>query len=514
MNSHRTSAARGCLAAFAFALAGCAPLPPLEGNRTASHALQDTASTPLGQAIAPEAARHPGLTGIEPIGDGRVALGMRLALLRAATRSVDIQTFIWRDDHSGILLYEEIVRAAERGVRVRLLLDDVNAQGLDPIFSLLDAQPNVELRLYNPFTSRGSRGLGFLGDFARLNRRMHNKSFTVDNQAAIVGGRNIADEYFEAGDGLSFADFDLLAVGAAVAEVSKQFDLYWNSASSYPARLIIDRQPAVGRAELAARAQAIHDSPNVRKYAEAMNRTPQAQALLGRTLQFEWTTARVVHDDPAKTLDPGEDEGLQLLPRLFQEFGEPVSDFDLVSPYFVPGQQGTESLAAMSRRGVRVRVLTNSLAGTDEVSVHSGYAKRRKDLLHAGVQLLEIKPSAAPILKRGEEIGKHSTAGLHAKTFAVDHKKIFVGSFNFDPRSAKLNTEMGLVIESPSLARRLSAVLDGASPALAYRVTLEPDGSLRWHDGLGATLDDEPETSWARRLKVRIFSWLPIEWLL
>jgi len=514
VNRDRTAAARGCLLALALALAGCAPLPALDGHRTASHALQDTANTPLGKAVAPEAARHPGLTGVEPIGDGRVALGMRIALLRAATRSVDIQTFIWRDDHSGILLYEEVVRAAERGVRVRLLLDDVNAQGLDPMFALLDAQANIQLRLYNPFTSRGSRGLGFLGDFARLNRRMHNKSFTVDNQAAIVGGRNIADEYFEAGDGLSFADFDILAVGAAVAEISQEFDLYWNSASSYPARLIIDRHQAVSRAELAARAEAIHDSPIVRRYAEAVIRTPQAQALIARTLQFEWTTARVVHDDPAKTLDPGEDDRLQLLPRLFKAFGEPVADFDLVSPYFVPGQQGTEALVALARRGVRVRILTNSLAGTDEVSVHSGYAKRRKDLLQAGVQLLEIKPSAAPILQRGEEIGKHSTAGLHAKTFAVDGSKIFVGSFNFDPRSAKLNTEMGLVIESRSLARRLSAMLDDASPGLAYRVTLEPDGSLRWHDGLGATLDEEPETGWARRLKVRIFSWLPIEWLL
>ena len=513
MSSQRPSIAPAWLLAMAVSIAGCAPLPPLTG-RTESYALQDTSATPLGQAIAPEAEQHPGQTGIEPIADGRVALGMRLAMLRAATRSLDIQTFIWHADNSGTLLYEEVLRAAERGVRVRLLLDDVNMQGLDPIFALLDAQPNIQLRLYNPFTSRGSRGFGFLGDFHRLNRRMHNKSFTVDNQVAIVGGRNIADEYFEAGDGLSFADFDLLAVGAAVAEVSKQFDLYWNSPSSYPARLIIDRQPAVGRPELAARAQAIHDSPNVRKYAEAVIRTSQAQALIGRTLQFEWTTARVVHDDPAKTLDPGEDHRLQLLPRLFEAFGAPVADFDLVSPYFVPGQQGTEALAALARRGVRVRVLTNSLAGTDEVSVHSGYAKRRKDLLHAGVQLLEIKPSAAPILKRGEEIGKHSTAGLHAKTFAIDSRKIFVGSFNFDPRSAKLNTEMGLVIESASLARRLSAVLDDASPALAYRVTLEPDGSLRWHDGLGATLDDEPETGWARRLKVRIFSWLPIEWLL
>ena len=202
MSPQRSSIAPAWLLAMAVAIAGCAPLPPLDG-RTESYALQDTAATPLGQAIAPEAERHPGLTGIEPIADGRVALGMRLAMLRAATRSLDIQTFIWHADNSGTLLYEEVLRAAERGVRVRLLLDDVNMQGLDPIFALLDAQPNIQLRLYNPFTSRGSRGLGFLGDFHRLNRRMHNKSFTVDNQVAIVGGRNIADEYFEAGEGLA-----------------------------------------------------------------------------------------------------------------------------------------------------------------------------------------------------------------------------------------------------------------------------------------------------------------------
>ena len=185
-----------------------------------------------------------------------------------------------------------------------------------------------------------------------------------------------------------------------------------------------------------------------------------------------------------------------------------------MSPYFVPGKSGTEALVALARRGVRVRILTNSLAGTDEVSVHSGYARRRKELLRAGVQLFEIKPSAAPILKRGEEIGRHSTAGLHAKTFAVDRRRIFVGSFNFDPRSAKLNTEMGLVIDSATLAGQLSKVLDDASPALAYRVTLDADGKLLWHDGLGGTLDDEPETGWGRRMKVHIFSWLPIEWLL
>src|SRR5436190_7089779 len=237
MRPDRSSIVRVALLLLALGIAGCAPLPRLDDhNRRASHAFADTAATPLGRAIGPNAARHPGSTGIEPISDGRVALAMRLALLRAATRSIDIQTFIWHADNAGTLLYEEVLRAAERGVPVRLLLDDVNTEGLDPVFALLDGQPNVELRLYNPFTSRGSRGIGFLGDFERLNRRMHNKSFTVDNQASIVGGRNIADEYFETGDELSFADFDVVAVGAAVGAVSAQFDVYWNSGSAYPAR--------------------------------------------------------------------------------------------------------------------------------------------------------------------------------------------------------------------------------------------------------------------------------------
>jgi len=250
------------------------------------------------------------------------------------------------------------------------------------------------------------------------------------------------------------------------------------------------------------------------KYADAIARTPQAQALLAGELRFEWTTARVVHDDPDKTLGTSDDTNL-LLQRLMTAFGAPAAHFDLVSPYFVPGENGTEALAAMAKRGVRVRVLTNSLAATDETSVHSGYARRRKPLLRAGVELYEIKVGAATIKARAEEIGKqHSKAGLHAKTFAVDQRSVFVGSFNFDPRSAKLNTEMGLVIDSVPLARRLAAMFDTASPALAYHVSLDANDDLRWHDGAGVTLESEPEASWAQRVKVRIFSWLPIEWLL
>ena len=473
------------------ALAGCGSLPPLT-SRASSYALEDTAATTLGQAIAPEAGRHPGLSGVEALTDGRVAFGFRVALARAAALSIDIQTYIWKPDETGTLLFEEMLRAAERGVRVRLLLDDITTQGMDPILALLEAQPNIEVRLYNPFVGRGSRALGILGDFGRLNRRMHNKSFTVDNQVSIVGGRNLADEYFEAGGELNFADVDVMVVGAVVPAISTEFDLYWNSASAYPARLIIDRSPALGRAEFAQRAQdAIADA---RKYADAIARTPQAQALLAGELKFEWTSARVVHDDPDKTLSAKEDADL-LLRRLMAAFGAPAQQFDLVSPYFVPGEQGTEALASMARRGVRVRVLTNSLAATDEVSVHSGYERRRVALLKAGAELYEIKPDAATIQAHADEIGKHSKAGLHAKTFAVDQRSIFVGSFNFDPRSAKLNTEMGLVIDSPALAQRLSAMFDTASPRLAYRVTLGANDAVQWHDGHGATLDSEPEAS-------------------
>ena len=502
----------GWLLLCAVALSGCGSLPSLD-SRTPSHALRDTASTPLGRVLGPASASHPGLTGIEPVSDGRVAFGMRVALARAAVRSIDVQTFIWKADETGSVLFEEMLRAAERGVRVRLLLDDVNTAGLDPLFALLDAQPNIELRLYNPFVTRGSRGLGFLGDFERLNRRMHNKSFTVDNQVTIVGGRNIANEYFEAGEDLSFADLDVMAVGAAVPAVSTQFDTYWNSASSYPARLIIKRDPALGRAEFAQRTEQLMPA-DAAKYAEAINRTPQAQALLSGTMTFEWTTVRVVHDDPEKTLSGSEETSVQMVPRLLAAFGSPAKEFELVSPYFVPGDAGTEALVSLARRGVRVRVLTNSLAANDETSVHSGYARRRKELLRAGVELYEIKPAAAPIQARAAEIGKHSKAGLHAKTFAVDRRSIFVGSFNFDPRSAKLNTEMGMVIDSVPLAQRLSSMFDRASPSLAWRVTLGADDELQWHDGAGATLAEEPESSWGQRMKVRIFSVLPIEWLL
>ena len=494
-------------------LSACASVPSLEG-RTASYALDDTAGTPIGLALAPRIAEQPGRAGFVPIADGRAAFGWRVLLARAATRSIDIQTYIWHGDATGSMLFDEMLRAADRGVRVRLLLDDANTRGLDPTLALLDTHPNIELRLYNPFVGRRSRAVGLLGDFERLNHRMHNKSFTVDNQVAVVGGRNLGNEYFEAGDGTTFVDLDVVTVGEVVRSVSAEFDLFWNSASAFPVHAIVDPKQALDREAFAQRVRAWRDSAEALAFVQAVAQTQDIQRLLDRNLSFEWATAQVVHDDPAKTLQPETARELHLLPKLATVFGAAKAELDLVSPYFVPGESGTATLAALARRGVRVRVLTNSLAATDMAAVHAGYAKRREDLLRAGVQLFEFRRGAAAVRQQDSEIGSSAQAGLHAKTFAVDRRTLFVGSFNLDPRSSKLNTEMGLLIDSPKLASDLSAAIDRATPGLAYQVTLDPDGRMQWQDGTGAPHTSEPESGMLRRLWVRILAWLPIEWLL
>jgi putative cardiolipin synthase len=355
--------------------------------------------------------------------------------------------------------------------------------------------------------------MGFLADFTRLNHRMHNKSFTVDNAIAVVGGRNIADEYYEIGQS-GLVDLDVIIIGDAVRQVSTEFDLFWNSASAYPAKMIIARVTPEPRDALARRAQAVRDDPTSAKYADAIAHTEVVKGMRAGTVTPEWTTANLVYDDPAKTLSRQDVSELLLLPKLQAAFGQPVKSLDLISPYFVPGEAGTKALSALAKQGVRVRVLTNSLASTDVKSVHAGYVKYRKALLRAGVQLFELKPDAGAIERRAGEIGRGAKAGLHAKTYTVDGRAIFVGSFNLDPRSAKLNTEMGLVIDSATMAEALSSAVDKAYPASAYRVSIDQNGNLQWEDGTGKVFHSDPGTSWFDRATVEMGSWLPMEWLL
>jgi phosphatidylserine/phosphatidylglycerophosphate/cardiolipin synthase-like enzyme len=507
--------------AVALGVTGCASLPPNAG-RPETSALSDTSDTRLGRAIAPLIAAHPGKSGIHAMPIPTDAFAARIVLADLADKSLDVQYYIWHGDDTGNLLFEALWKAAERGVRVRVLLDDANTQGLDELIATFDAHPNIEVRLYNPFASRGSRAAAYLTDFTRLNRRMHNKSFTADNQAAVVGGRNIGDEYFGAGDEVMFADLDVVAVGDAVANVSKEFDLYWSSASAYPAAGIVGPAAPGAAGRLRERFAQTHADPGATQYIDAVRQTSLVRALLTRTVQLEWTEARVVRDDPAKTLDREARKEVLLLSDLAPYFGHPERSFDLVSPYFVPGKEGTEWLGAMARRGVAVRILTNSLAATDVGPVHAGYSKHREELLTAGVRLYELKPTADVEEMRAKRKGraggsKSSPESLHAKTFALDRKRIFVGSFNFDQRSAHLNTEMGLVIESEQLAGNLGSAFDNRIPDNAYEVRLKPNRGLEWIERTAAgevRHDDEPQSSALRRAWVRFLSWLPIDWLL
>ncbi|MCW5624142.1 MAG: phospholipase D family protein, partial [Burkholderiales bacterium] len=381
----------GILALFlASLLVACSPLPPLEGRPVSTH-LQDTADTQLGKVLKGPITEHPGLSGVYAVGDGRQAFAARALLADAAERSLDVQNYIWHNDMSGTLMFQALLRAAERGVRVRLLLDDNNTSGLDPTLAALDAHPNIEVRLFNPFMQRRWRLLGYATDFSRLNRRMHNKSFTADNQATIVGGRNVGDEYFGAGQEKLFLDLDVIAVGPVVGEVSKDFDRYWASESAYPVDRIVPPPNAAGIQALRDRATQYMTDPAARPYVSALKGTRLVRQLLSADLPFEWVKVRMVSDDPAKGLGKAPPHRM-ITQQLVDVLGAPEQELELVSPYLVPTIGGVNAFTDLSLSGVKITVLTNSLAATDVAAVHAGYAKRRRALLEAGVTLYEMKP--------------------------------------------------------------------------------------------------------------------------
>jgi putative cardiolipin synthase len=514
--SRRTALYRLALCLVLGLTAGCNNLPPLE-NRPASTADLNTGATRLGRAISPRVAAHPGTSGIYWLTDARDAFAARVLLAQEAERTLDVQYYIWHNDMTGTLLFAALRAAADRGVRVRLLLDDNNTQGLDALLAALDAHPHIEVRLFNPFVIRSVRALGYLTDFSRANRRMHNKSFTVDNQVTIVGGRNVGDEYFGAADDVLFADLDVMAIGPVVTEVSKDFDRYWNSNSSYPVAGFLRSVDDIALDALSAAAAGIERSPRALAYTRALRGSTFAQDLLEERLDFEWTGARLISDDPAKGLGLEAPRSL-VFNKLKKTMGEPVSELNLVSPYFVPTQAGTDAFVELARSGIKVRVLTNSLEATDVAAVHAGYAKHRKALLEAGVSLYELRRlTQASARRRVLGLSGSSASSLHSKTFSVDRSRVFVGSFNFDPRSASLNTEMGFVIDSPVLARRIFAAFDERMPAEAYEVRLSPEGQLYWLERRGKAVvrhDVEPGTSLGERAIVSVMSMLPIDWLL
>ena len=504
--------------AAALLVSGCASLPA-NIERTESRALSGTETTRLGQIAQPLLKAHPGESGFRPLRSGVDALLARMVLAQAAERSLDVQYYIWHDDMTGRIFADALLRAADRGVRVRVLLDDVGARANDETLLTLDAHPNIEIRLFNPVATRSFRNLGMLTDFSRVNRRMHNKSFIADNQRAILGGRNIGDEYFEAQSEVAFGDLDVLTVGKAVSDVSDAFDLYWNAPASYPISALLGRSsdPAkldTLRKQLAEYVDSQHDNPYVDR---ARSQLPGMLAT--GSDGFYWGKADLLYDDPSKISRAPEDTEGHLLPK-FAEFDSPVQhELLIVSPYFVPGEQGVGWLGGLVKRGVRVTVLTNSLAATDVGAVHAGYQRYRKALLEAGVRLYELKPEAIAHEreKRGGDI-TGSRSSLHAKTFVFDRSAVFIGSLNLDPRSIQLNTEIGLVCESAPLAGELAGTIEQNLDQIAWRLELDADASgnkrIVWveagADGV-RQLTEEPEVSTWRKFSVWFLGLLPIE---
>ncbi|CAN5381549.1 phospholipase D family protein [soil metagenome] len=474
----------------------------------------------LADALAPRLAAHPGLSGIHSLLDPHEAFAARMRFARIAERTLDVQYYIWRADMTGVLLFRELHQAAERGVRVRLLLDDNNTVGLDAMLTALDLHPNIEVRLFNPSRFRRFRLLNIVTNFSRANRRMHNKSMTVDNAATLIGGRNVGDEYFGAGHGPLFTDLDVAAIGPAVQAVSDDFERYWSCECAVRLAEVVAPGDSEQLERLLERAQTTEQRAEARQYVEAVHQTAFMTDLIEDTLVLDWAPTQLVSDDPRKGIGKAAARDLVLV-RLGDLLGEPKRVIDLVSAYFVPAKDGTARLVALAQAGVQIRILTNSLDATDVAAVHAGYAKRRRALLKAGVRLFELRRVAPRRRGRKNKLKSgplgSSSSSLHAKTFAVDEDFMFVGSFNFDPRSARLNTELGFLIDSRKMAGDIDRLFDDRVPELAYEVVLGRHGRMNWIeqvDGRTVRHPYEPDAAWFRRASVVVLSFLPIEWLL
>lgn len=493
----------------ALVLSGCATAP-LDFPKQESVALTATSDTRLGEKVSSWTSSHPGKSGFYPLIAGIDALGARLALIDRAERSIDAQYFLMKPDTAGSLFAAKLLEAADRGVRVRLLLDDIFTTVPDIAFRVLNQHPNIELRLFNPVGRDGIYYANFLGNFKLANRRMHNKSFTVDNQVSIVGGRNIADEYFELLTDAEFRDFDMLAIGPVAMDISGIFDRFWNHQLSVPMEAYKTGKKSPGLETARANIDRAVIDTNRQVYERS-----QSSAIIKDLLndQSEYFPAQswVVTDDPDKLVNKVSSDHQILVKELAGVLAEAGSEIVVISPYFIPGKKGVEFWRSITSKGVRVVVLTNSLATNNHVPVHSGYARYRHDLLEAGVELYEIRVDAAQVPDGDDQQG-YEAVTLHTKALSIDQRYTFVGSLNLDPRSIDINTEMGVLIDNADLTSGLTQRFFEKLPSMAYRVSENTNGKLRWTaeiSGEQVTETSEPQTSAWLRFKAILFRIFP-----
>jgi cardiolipin synthase C len=487
---------------FISLVAGCATVPT-DFPKQYSEAISDTRDTRLGQRVTQWTENHAGKSGFYPLIEGMDALGVRLALIDRAEKTIDAQYFMMKPDSTGYLFAMKLLEAADRGVRVRFLLDDIFTTVSDDGLLVLNQHPNIEIRLFNPISRVGSFYLNYLGDFKVANRRMHNKTFTVDNQVSVVGGRNIADEYFGLDKNTKFRDADMIAFGSVAKDISKTFDRFWNHKLAIPMEAFENNKTLPDIATARANLDKSIVEANHSIYKQALS-SALMQDLIDNRVEFYPSDSQVITDDPEKLLNEVSSDHKILVTALANSVNKAESEVVVVTPYFIPRKTGVEFWRNIVDNGSRVVVITNSLASNNHIPVHAAYSRYRHDIINAGVELYEIRVDSSK--KPTGEIGYDSVT-LHTKAILIDRQRLFIGSLNQDPRSIDLNTEMGLMIDNTNLANDLADQVFSVLPTFTYRVTENDQGFLRWTatiDGKEVIETSEPHASSWLKLKAFI----------
>jgi putative cardiolipin synthase len=498
--------------AVAFLVSACSAAVNWNYSRTPSNAFAHPETTSVGALFQEAADKHPGLSGFSLVRQGGPAFMGRLAMADLAEKTLDGQYYIWDGDTSGLILADRLLRAADRGVRVRLLIDDhYMTETRDFNIAALDAHPNIEIRFFNPVRNRRWRMMSFLAEFGRVNHRMHNKLFVMDNAVGVVGGRNIADVYFGVREDHNYRDLDVVTAGPIVSELSASFDLFWNSEWAIPVAAVVKEHAT--EQDLRTLRKRLEEKLAATGYPYPVDE--QIAGLRARLVQirdkFIWAPGRVFVEHPSR-VDSNADNVIAAALR--QRTSEVERELMIESPYFVLGDPTIERVRQLTARGVKVRALTNSAASHDVIPALAGYVYTRKKLLNAGVELYELRPDTNMERDWSWLAGK-SRAALHAKSLVFDRKSVFIGSFNLDPRSKALNTEIGVMIDSPEIASQVGELMDeGVSPGSAFHVTLDKNDNLVWtaeNNEAKVEYDKDPETSLWYRFIVGVVGMLPIE---
>lgn len=507
--------ARALLLVCPLSLLGACGSLPSDIERAPSAAVDVSDRTTLGRLAIAQSGAHPGFSGFSLQESGRDAFVHRAALIEAAEYSIDAQYYIWNSDVSGRYLARRLLLAADRGVRVRLLLDDFNVAGRDEVLAALSSHPQIEIRIYNPFATREGPGklLEAIGDFERVNRRMHNKTFVVDGAFGIVGGRNIGDEYFGLHRELNFLDRDILAVGPIVADISSNFDRYWNSSAAYPVGALVGNAWKPAKIEQAmAAARAMANETGGLGCRPAQTKSAAHDVVAGWLPKLEWAQAELVFSDPVQQEMPDTDQPARTATRLGQLVASAQHEVLMESAYFILAEYHLEHIRQLTDRGVDVRAITNSLASNDLVGNHAGYARSRRGMLESGMRLYELRPDAQICARcAGNKEVCEGKVSLHAKSMVIDREILYVGSFNLNLRSIYLNGETVLIVRSSHLAKAVADTIEKSLlPENSWAVAERADGAMHW-TGSGGVYDHEPATGFWRRVKAALIGLLPIE---